>query len=177
MFSSYYPCSVLCIIYAKARLLLAWKIEKGLDSQNYSVYRGQLYEPERSCPKFLPMVGKTACLQSPAIRSHLPGDIADARNRWSHGLPWFPRPAGGLMYRVGYDGREGWELQYRIKPALPQILQGQYPADKRPLKEVRNFTAPSVGNTQQSCQNYRDEKTLGCKQTLRLLSGLLSSRR
>lgn len=81
MLPNYFPSSILCIIYAKAQLLLAWKIEKGLDSQNYSVYKGQLYELERNCPKFLPMAGKNAFLLSQAIRFHLPGDIAVPRNR------------------------------------------------------------------------------------------------
>lgn len=81
MLANYYPSSILCIIYAKAQLLLAWKIEKGLDSQNDSVYKGQLYEPERSCPKFLQIAGKNAFLQSSAIKFHLPGDIAVPRNR------------------------------------------------------------------------------------------------
>lgn len=76
-----YSSSMLCITYAKAQLLLAWKIEKGLDSQKYSVYKGLLYEPETGCPKFLPMAGKRASLQSSAIRVHLPGDIAVPRNR------------------------------------------------------------------------------------------------
>lgn len=81
MLPNYYPSTILCIIYTNAQLLLAWKIEKGLDSRNYSVYKGQLYEPERSCPKFLPMAGKNASLQSSAIRFHQPGNIAVPRNR------------------------------------------------------------------------------------------------
>lgn len=99
MFSSFYPHSILCIIYAKAQLLLAWKIEKGPDSQSYGVYRGQLYEPKRSCPTFLPMAGRNAFLQSPAVRFHLPGDTAEPGQM----IPWsalISPPAGSLMYRT-----------------------------------------------------------------------------
>lgn len=121
MFSSYYPSSILCIIYAKAQLLLAWKIEKGPDSQNYSVYRGQLYELKRSCPTFLPMAGRNAFLQGPAVRFHLPGDTAKPRQM----IPWsalISPYAGSLMY--GTEQEERLRTSVVNKTCLSKDIEG-----------------------------------------------------
>jgi hypothetical protein len=57
-----------------AQLLFAWKIEKEPDNQNYSVYKRQLYNPERKCPNFRQW--QKSLSSSELIRFHLPGDIA-----------------------------------------------------------------------------------------------------